>query len=187
MSIDLAGLIRRRKPQGHPQQLQPRPVAELVAAASLATAPRLQLVPDTCVYIDVAEGRLPVDAEDLLDRSLQWHCAVCLGELAAGLGRILWRAAEWKRIRRYYVDLFASIPDSRVLVPDDDMWAEAGMIAGILKRTQGYQADQHRKCLNDSLVFVTAAAYALPVLTKNRIDFDLIQQLAGRGQFVHYT
>jgi hypothetical protein len=36
------------------------------------------------------------------------------------------------------------------------------------------------------LILLTAAKAGLPVLTANRVDFDLIQQIAGTGQFVYY-
>ncbi|MEL6062021.1 MULTISPECIES: hypothetical protein [unclassified Methylobacterium] len=38
----------------------------------------------------------------------------------------------------------------------------------------------------DALIFLTATRAGLPVLTANRDDFDLIQQLAPEGRFVLY-
>lgn len=43
-----------------------------------------------------------------------------------------------------------------------------------------------KECLNDALVFLTAATAGLPVLTANRDEFDAIQQLAATGSFVHF-
>jgi hypothetical protein len=34
--------------------------------------------------------------------------------------------------------------------------------------------------------FLTAAKVGLPVLTTNRDEFDLIQQLAPDGRFIHF-
>ena len=59
------------------------------------------------------------------------------------------------------------------------------LIAGILARTQGFQPHQRKECLNDALIFLTAAKIGLPVLTANRGDFSLIQQLAPEGRFIH--
>jgi hypothetical protein len=56
----------------------------------------------------------------------------------------------------------------------------------VLARTQGFQRHQRKECLNDALIFLTAAKAGLPVLTADRDQFDLIQQLAPAGQFVHY-
>jgi predicted nucleic acid-binding protein len=78
------------------------------------------------------------------------------------------------------------VPDTRLLTPDAQTWAEAGVIAGTLSRVQGYQSYQRKDCLNDALIFLTAARAGLPVLTQNRADFDLIQQLAPEGRFLHF-
>lgn len=71
-------------------------------------------------------------------------------------------------------DTSCSIGDIR---PDRDIWAEAGLVAGTLARTQGYQASQRKACLNDALILLTAAKTGLPVLTANRDESDLIQQI----------
>jgi len=78
------------------------------------------------------------------------------------------------------------VPDNRVLVPDAGIWTMAGLIAGTLARTQGFAATQRKECLNDALILLTAARAGLPVLTANRAEFDLIQQVAGTESFVHY-
>jgi hypothetical protein len=36
------------------------------------------------------------------------------------------------------------------------------------------------------LIYLTAAKAGLPVLTANRDEFDLIQQLAPEGHFIHF-
>jgi hypothetical protein len=40
--------------------------------------------------------------------------------------------------------------------------------------------------LNDALIYLTAARGGLAVLTANRDEFDLIQQLAPEGGSVHF-
>ena len=68
-------------------------------------------------------------------------------------------------------------------------WLETryrSLIAGTLARTQDYQRHQRKECLADALIFLTAAKAGLPVLTANRDEFDLIQQLAPRGRFIHF-
>ena len=60
------------------------------------------------------------------------------------------------------------------------------MVAGTLARTQGFQPHQRKDCLNDALVVLTAAKAGIPVLTANRDDFDLIQQVAPEGRFIYY-
>ncbi len=62
---------------------------------------------------------------------------------------------------------------------------DAGVIAGTLARTQRFQPHQRKECLKDALIFLTAAKAGIPVLTANRDEFDLIQQIAPEGDFIH--
>lgn len=144
------------------------------------------LVPDTNVYINNATGRLPAEVAALLDHALLFHCSVCVAELAVGVANGDPGHPRWKATRDHYAGLVAAIPSSRLLTPDPDIWVEAGLIAGTLARTQGYQASQRKECLNDALILLTAAKAGLPVLTANRDEFDLIQQIALETRFVHY-
>lgn len=126
-----------------------------------------------------AAGTLTPTVTALLDRSLLFHCAVCLAELAVGVGNANPALPSWPRLRDHYADLFASIPASRALTPDAPTWAEAG-----LARLQGFQPHQRKTCLNDAAIYLTAAKAGLPVLTADAADFDLIQQLTPQGRLV---
>ena len=66
------------------------------------------------------------------------------------------------------------------------MWREAGILAGLLARLQGYGKSEQRKALNDALIFLTAAKSGCIVLTRNLSDFDLLMQLDLRGQAIFY-
>jgi predicted nucleic acid-binding protein len=55
----------------------------------------------------------------------------------------------------------------RMIVPDSDIWRQAGILSGALARLQGYAKDQRRRILNDALVFASARKYGCPVLTRN--------------------
>jgi predicted nucleic acid-binding protein len=167
-------------------QLIPRPRAELIAAADIAGAGRAVLLLDTNVYIKSAAGALPDVVALLIDRGLLFHCSVCIGEITTGVANADPARAGWKAIRNHYAALISRIPETRLLMPDAEIWAEAGLIAGALARTQSYQRHQRKECLNDALIFLTAAKAGLPVLTANRDEFDLIQQLAPDGRFIHF-
>jgi predicted nucleic acid-binding protein len=186
LSIDLADVIRRRKPERRRARLKPRPPDKLVGAAALAASGRALLVPDTNVYIMAAAGTLPSVVQALLERALLFHCSVCLGELATGVANFDPSLAGWPAVRDYYAELFDSIPSTRLINPDAQIWTEAGVVAGVLARTQGLQRHQRKEILNDALIYLTAAKAGLPVLTANRDEFDLIQQLAPEGQFIHF-
>ena len=150
------------------------------------TALTTAFVIDTNVYIHRAAGRLPESVRSLIDHGVIYHCSVCLAEFALGLGKRDPRAPGWADVEAYQIALLDSLIDSRILTPDPDIWVEAGLIAGVLARTQGYQPHQSKDCLNDALIYLTAAKSGLPVLTENRDDFDLIQQVAGRGHFIWF-
>ena len=146
----------------------------------------MALLPDTNVYIRNMSGGLPAEVAFLLDNALQWHCSVCVAEITAGIAHYDPSAANGRRVRRQYGVLLGAIPDTRLLVPDGETWHLAGLIAGTLARTQGFQAYQRKECLNDALIYLTAAKRGLPVVTANRGEFDLIQQVAPGGTFLYF-
>jgi predicted nucleic acid-binding protein len=186
LSTDLAAAIRRLKPHKRLSQLRVRPRDALVHADDIVAPGRPNLLLDTNVYILEAAGRLPTGAQALVGRALTFHCSVCLSELATGVANADPTRANWPGVRDHYSELFDQIPATRLVVPDEDTWLEAGLIAGTLARTQGFQPHQRKECLNDALIYLTAAKSGWAVLTANRDEFDLIQQLAGRGTFVHF-
>ncbi len=71
-----------------------------------------------------------------------------------------------------------------MLVPDAQTWADAGLLAGVLARTQNFQKQQLKDLLNDAFVYLCAEKHGLPVLTNNKIDFDLLQQIAPGRSFI---
>lgn len=141
---------------------------------------------DTNVYINRAAGRLDLALQAVIDGALLFHCSVALAELAIGVANADPARRSWPATRDHYAALFAAVPASRLLTPDAQVWAEAGVVAGMLARTQGFQPHQRKECLNDALIFVTAAKAGLPVLTGNRDEFDLIQQIMPEGRFIYY-
>ncbi len=184
-SIDLDGAIRRRKPARHTSQLLPRPRDRLTDWTILLRGGPPVLLLDTNVYINRAAGRFEPALRDAIDRALLFHCSVALAELAVGVANADPARPEWTALRDHYIELFAAVPASRLVTPDAQVWADAGVIAGTLARTQGWQPRQRKECLNDALIFLSAAKVGLPVLTANRLEFDLIQQLAPSGRFIH--
>ena len=143
-------------------------------------------MPDTNVYIGAAAGTLPAIVQEFVERALLFHCSVCLGELATGVANANPSSTSWSAVCDHYIELFDSIPSARLLNPDAQVWTDASVLAGVLARTQGFQRYQRKECLNDALIYLTAAKAGLPVLTADRIQFDLIQQLAPEGHFIHF-
>ena len=186
MTIDFPAALRRVRPEKQRAQLSPRTEEALVAVTDLVGEGRAAILLDTNVYIHSAAGTLPAATATLVERGLLFHCSVCVSELAIGVANADPSHSKWVRIRNHYQSLIATFPPTRLLTPDPQIWTEAGLIAGTLARTQNFQAHQRKECLNDALIFLTAAKAGLPVLTANRDEFDLIQQLAPHGRFVHF-
>lgn len=186
MTIELRASLRRVKPEKRLEQLTARPLNEMTAVTDVVGDGRAAIVLDTNAYIRSAAGTLPAAATVLIDRGLLFHCSVCVAELSTGVANANPKHPAWKALRDYYRDLIETIPPTRLLTPDPEIWAEAGLIAGTLARTQNFQRHQRKECLNDALIFLTAAKAGLPVLTGNRSEFDLIQQLAPHGHFIHF-
>jgi predicted nucleic acid-binding protein len=186
LTIDLRAQLRRVKPNKHLSQLAPRSPDALIAVGDIAGSGRAAILLDTNVYIRSAAGTLPAAAETLVDRGRLFHCSVCVAELSTGVASAEPSRAGWRRLRDHYADLIGSIQPTRLLTPDPEIWTEAGLIAGTLACTQSFQRHQRKECLNDALIFLTAAKAGLPVLTANRDEFDLIQQVAAKGSFVHF-
>lgn len=186
MSIDLDAAIRRRKPEKRLGALTARPDAELTSIADLPAAGGLALVADTNVYINDAAGRLPPLVADALDRSILFHCSVCIGEIATGVANGDPTHKRWRETRAVYAEVLGAIPGTRLLVPDEQVWCEAGLVAGTLARTQGFQPYQRKELLNDALILLSASRAGLAVLTSDRDHYDLLQQLCPEARFVFY-
>ncbi len=178
--------MRRRKPEKRVAQLAPRSGRDLVAWTSLTGGGSAVLLLDTNVYINRAAGRLDAALRELIDRAFLFHCSVALAELATGIANADPSRTGWPLLRDYYVALFQAIPASRLVTPEEGVWTDAGMISGMLARTRCFQPHQRKECLNDALIFLTAAKAGIPVLTANRDEFDIIQQIVPEGRFIHY-
>lgn len=184
MAVDLAAALRRRKPEKRSQRLAVRDAGDrTLASARPSRIPAL--MPDTCVYIDAAADRLPVEAKALLETAAHHHSSVSLGEIAVGLGNMPPHAPGYRASRAYYTALMRAIPSHRVLVPDENDWLEAGILAGVVARVQTLAASQRKEVLNDALIYVSAAKAGLAVLTAD-LGFDLLQQLHPAGSVVFY-
>jgi hypothetical protein len=184
LTIDLRKIIRSRKPEKRQTRLTTRPDTDLVCAGDIAGKGRQVFVPDANIYIMDAAGILPHAAETIVDQGLMFHCSICIAEVSVGVGKYAPKASDWQRVADHYAGLFASIPANRLLVPDAETWADAGMVAGILARTQGFPKQQSKQLLNDAVIYLCAAKNGLPVLTGNKADFDLLQQFAPGGRFI---
>jgi len=177
--------LRRLKPEKRRKRLTYRDRSQLRFLKGLKP-PFPKFLLDTTVYIDALQGRLPDEAEIALRAGSLWHSTVTEAELAALAGLLDPAHPETARVVEQVAASIEMRPEHRILTPDREAWREAGILAGLLARLQGYGKHERRKALNDALIFLTAAKNGCVVLTRNARDFDLLMQLDGRGQAVFY-
>jgi len=177
--------LRRLKPEKHRKALAFRHRSRLRFLSSIRP-PFPKLLLDTTVYIDGLQGRLPDHAEIILRAGSLWHSPVTEAEMAALAGLLDLAHPDTARAIAQVAASIELRPAHRILTPERDTWCEAGVLAGLLARLQGYGKNDRRKALNDALIFLTASKHGCVVLTRNISDFDLLMQLDPRGQAVFY-
>jgi len=180
LAADLARWQRRIRPEKRrtPLSIRDRSALPFFPAASL-TGP---VMLDTCAYIDALAGRMPPALYALLPGRRHFHCAVCLGELAFGLGTMAPDAAHTDRSRAAIEEMLRQIEIRRTSALPASGWMAAGVIAGVLARLQGGNRADCRRFFADAAIYLTAWTAGATLLTANWRDFDLIDQVASDGQ-----
>ena len=87
MTFDLRQSLRRIKPHKFTEPLRRRP-REALQFTPDAPVPGKELLLDTCVYIDVLQGRTPIEVDELLQLRTLNHLSVCIAELTHAFGRL---------------------------------------------------------------------------------------------------
>jgi len=185
LSSDFQATLRRLKPDKHRQAFKPRAEAQLDFLGSRKHRPG-KLLYDTTVYVDILQDRFPHDGERTLRSAEAWHSPVTEGELTAVCGMLDPAHPGTRRIVEKIGKIIERRSVHRTIVPDSDIWREAGVLSGVLARLQGYGKDHRRRILNDALLFASARKYGCAVLTRNLTDFDFLQQLDPLGRVVFY-
>ena len=188
MSFDLRGAEREHKPQKGAGGLRARAQAALRWAANEPKTGGPILL-DATVYIDTLQGKTPTAIDDLLRYRSVFHSAVCLAELTHAFGRLDPTDPRTSKALATLAGVIEEeIPRHRLFEPDTQTWGEAGMLAGKVLRLAQFPTGQglERKLLNDSLIYLQARRIGAAVLTRNRRDFDLLNQLAPTGSAIFY-
>lgn len=184
MGFDRPGSLRRIKPQRKSGPLVRRPDAALPWVG--APAPGAELLLDTCVYLDVLQGKTPVEVDDLLRLRIVNHSTVALTELTHLFGRLDPNHSGTRRTLSSIGDVIDDIPAHRLTPPSTRTSGEAGMLAGMVTRLSGRPAGL--ELLNDALLFLQAREMGYAILTANVVDFDLFDQLLpGSGLLLYRT
>ena len=185
MNSEFEASLRRIKPEKRNKPLQRRPDSALEFIETSAVRPP-KLLYDTTVYIDILQNRFPKDGELMLRAADAWHSPVTEAELAAACGLLDPDHLQTRKIIEEIAALIDRRPVQRTVVPDQNVWREAGIFSGILARLQGYEKDHRRRTLNDALLYVSARRSGCTILTRNVSDFDFLQQLDPAGRVLFY-
>ena len=185
MNSDFQATLRRLKPEKRRAQLKPRAESDLDFIETASKKPR-KLLYDTTVYIDILQNRFPQSGELMLRAAEAWHSPVTEAELSAAIGLLDPAHLETREIVGQISAVIERRPGYRTIVPDPEIWREAGILSGILALLQGYGKDHRRRALNDALLFASARKHGCVVLTRNIVDFDLLEQLDPSGRVLFY-
>ena len=185
LAFDLAIALRRLKPEKRTNPLSRRSDAELpfISRALQAGAP---LLLDTSVYIDVLQGRAPIEVKDLLSVRQINHSSVALGELTHLFGRLDPTHQGTSTVLPAIAGTINDIPSHRLGSPSVTAFAEAGIITGIIARLRGLPKTDKQPLMNDVALFLQALESGATLLSRNVSDMDLIEQIVPAGRMLLY-
>lgn len=185
MSFDLTRALRRIKPQRTASSIRRRPF-ELLPQVELPVAAGAELLLDTCVYIDVLQGRTPAAADELLEARVLNHSTICLAEMTHLFGRLDPAHAGTKGVLRDIHQVIQEIPPHRLSAPSPAAMVEAGMLAGLVARLLGVEPAKRALLLNDAMLYLQAVECGWTILTRNSRDFDYFDQILPAARVLFY-
>ena len=185
LSSDLERALRRLKPHKQRRQLKPRKESELSFLDASSEKPPSFLY-DTTVYVDILQGRFPIVLEAMLRATDAWHSTVAENELASACALLDPAHANTPDVIKRIIAIIDRMPQHRMIVPDREIWRDAGLLTGTIARLQGTPKQDRRRILNDALIFATARKNGHTVLTRNVVDFDFLHQLDASGRVMFY-
>ena len=153
---------------------------------SSAPAHDRELLLDTCVYIDVLQGRTPIAVDMLLRLCTVNHLSVCVAELMHAFGRLDPLNPATETVLNELARTVADIPPHRLASAGTAAVIEAGVLAGSLFRLGDLRAGQELAALNDATLYLHALSHGQIILTRNLRDFDVLNQILPDGQVLFY-
>jgi predicted nucleic acid-binding protein len=183
LNFDRRTSLRRIKPQRRAAALCRREASDLPLVPGQPPAGR-ELLLDTCVYIDVLQGRTPAEVDRLLQMRIVNHSTTALSELTHLYGALDPEHSGTSSILRILGQTIDDIPMHRLTTPSARAYAEAGMLAGLVTRLTGQQKTV--SLLNDALLFLHAAETGCALLSRNVRDFDWFDQVLPGSSLLLY-
>jgi predicted nucleic acid-binding protein len=144
-----------------------------------------KLLYDATEYFDILQNRFRQNGEPMLRAAEAWHSPGTEAELASAIGLLDPARLQTRELALQISSVIERRPNYRTIAPDREIWRDAGILSGVLAGLQGYGRDHRRRALND-LLFATARKHGCTVLTRNIVDFDLLEQLDPSGSVLFY-
>jgi hypothetical protein len=186
LSFDLKAALRRWKPAQRVLPLKRRPDGALPFVTEHPSG-GLELLLDTCVYVDVLQDRLPARVERLMAARLCNHSGVALAELTHLFGRLDPRDSRADGVLKEIAGVVAHIPDHRLNPPSVDALGEAGILAGLASRLMSIEPSREQALLNHAIFYLQAVESGQIILTRNIREFDFFDQLLARNRVLFYA
>jgi hypothetical protein len=161
----------------------------------------LPLMLDTTVYVHRLQNKVPPPIHALVEARPVLHCAVVVAEIVVSAGIMDPTHTTTARYRTPLLDLLHGISALDMRAPSPAAWAEAGMLAGILARTQfglaqprtmlasgavEQQREGRRRLLNDALILLCAGEHGAILVSGNGADFDVLLRFRPDIQVLLY-
>lgn len=192
-------LARRHDPDAWTASLARRP--DSVLSFDPAAVPsHLPVMLDTDFYIDRLKGKVPPDILGFIATRHVVHSAVAVQELTIAAGILDPAHPLTPTYRQPIFNLLDSIGSAGIVAPGPAAWVEAGMIAGILARTQHLnrsrkqlapeeaccQEGLRRKLLNDALIFLSACEEGICLVSANVKDMEVLLRFRPGAHILLY-
>ena len=183
----VADIARRHDPDAFTVSLARRDTLDLPFDAAVMPS-GLPVMLDTNFYIERQRRKLPNDVAAFVESRTILHSGVACAELAVSAGILDPAHPGTAQNRAAIMEVLEAVNDTEIVQPSAAAWAEAGMIAGILARTQHLarpkkalspveaccQEGLRRKLINDALLFLSACEQGAILVSMNSRDMDLL-------------
>jgi len=165
-----------------------------------AVPSHLPVMLDTGFYINRLQRKVPLDVLEFVAGRRVVHSAVAMQELTVAAGILDPAHPSTPEARQSIVNLLGGIEAAEIVSPRPASWVEAGMVAGILARTQHLnrgrkelspdeaccQQGLRRKQLNDALMFLSAYEEQVCLVSANVKDMDLLLRFRPNAYVLLY-
>lgn len=156
---------------------------------------------DATFYVHRLQNKLPREVIDFAAARPSLHSAVALEEIAISFGLLDPAHAQTATNRAALLSVLRSVPAANLVAPSPAAWIEAGVVAGILARTQlglarskqglspaevCCQTGKRRRLLNDALIFLSARESGAVLVTGNVADMDLMLRFRPDARLLLY-